>query len=197
MKMKIPAVLVTAAALIAAPVGAASATVQPEPVEVVWLMPESGWEFVPFSDPRALDGRTVGEGAFPQTLVDGEPPCERWVQIDTYTSEDAATYTADSLLHYGEDWDGIRAWRFVYGGTCPDPTPTATTPIGRECVVDGEVIVGWQMDDPCPPVGEVSENPPETVLPETGPTGIAVWLGLAGLLSASGITLLIRSRKRA
>ena len=191
---KMMLMLLAVATLLLAPVGAAYATT-PTTVEVTWLLPEGSIP-VTYEDPRG-DGFNVPESAYPQTLHEGAVPRERWAQIDTYTSEDAAQYTADGLLHYGEDWDGILAWRFVYGGTCPDPTPTATTPIGRECVVDGEVILGWQMNDPCPPVGEVSENPPETVLPETGPTGIAVWLGLAGLLAASGITLLIRSRRRA
>jgi len=121
---KMMLMLLAVTALLLAPVGAAYATT-PTTVEVTWLLPEGSIP-VTYEDPRG-DGFNVPESAYPQTLHEGAVTCERWAQIDTYTSEDAAQYTADGLLHYGEDWDGILAWRFVYGGTCPDPTPTATT----------------------------------------------------------------------
>jgi len=70
---------------------------------------------------------------------------------------------------------------------------------------DGKVILpGDCMPTEEPPIEEPPGEliPPVEVekpthLPETGPADVTVWLGVAGLLAASGITLLIRSHKRA
>jgi LPXTG-motif cell wall-anchored protein len=194
---KMMLMLFAAATLLLAPVGVAHATT-PATVEVTWLLPE-GSVPVPYSDPRG-DGFNVPEGAYPQTIHEGTVPCERWVQIDTYTSEDAATYTADGLLYYGEDWDGVLAWRFVYGGECEE-TPVDVCPNidgVQESVPEGHIL----DDDECLLIPPIEEEPPVEAekpphLAETGPTDVVVWLGVAGLLAASGIILLIRSRKRA
>lgn len=95
-------------------------------LEVTWLVPE-GVAPIPTDHPLS-DGFTLPEEGFPQTWLPAgtEIPCESWVQIDTYTHDDAAIVTADGLLHWQEDWDQVLAWRFEWTGDCVEPTPTPT-----------------------------------------------------------------------
>lgn len=85
--------------------------------EIIWLLPESGWE-LERSDHPLGDGWRVDEAGFPQTLHEGAIPCGRTAQIDVYNDADVAGLTEDGLLHYGEDWDAILSWRFETAPAC-------------------------------------------------------------------------------
>lgn len=115
---KLSTVGILSAALLATGAGAANATPQHQnQVEVYWLVPEG----VP------VVNNAVDQSGFPQQwLKDEIVPCGRVAQVDTYLESDAAQFTADSILYYGEDHGKAIRWRFVYGPECETP-PTVVT----------------------------------------------------------------------
>jgi hypothetical protein len=77
----------------------------PDTVEVFWLMPNAGTpENVTYPQTYSADGATVPGACY---------------QIDTYSTADAALFTADNTLTEGEDYadvngpgTGVLSWRF-------------------------------------------------------------------------------------
>lgn len=65
--------------------------------------------------------------SWPQTYVGAgqvaPTQCGVWYQQDQYkgTRAEIDAILADSTLTYGEDFDVIETWKFVYGGDCPPP----------------------------------------------------------------------------
>jgi len=105
--------------------------ISPPLVEVCWELPNGG---------------TATNVTWPQTLVaDCRPPkCEVTQQIDTYTVDEAAKFTADGVLELGEDYGsdtqtGAISWRFVAGGDCPVVEPPTDEPPVDVCPnIDGD-----------------------------------------------------------
>lgn len=159
--------LAAAGALMLAP--AASAADAPTTVEIYWAMPNGG---------------TAENVTWPQTLlVDGAPlVCEVNYQVDVYTIEDAALFTADGMLDLGEDYGsetqtGAISWRFVSGPECVD-----------EIIVVPPVVV--------PPAEIV---PAVQTKPELASTGVEISsaLALASLLLVGGSAAMIARKRRA
>lgn len=89
--------------------------------EVWWRVPE-GAALLPSDDARG-DGFRVDETGFPQTYMpngESDLQCGEYAQVDIYHASDVPNLLEDGILEYGEDWDVILNWRFVYGGDCEE-----------------------------------------------------------------------------
>lgn len=136
----------------------------PEPVEVFWAMP---------------DGGTAENVTWPQTLADPAAlTCGVWYQVDMYTPEDAARFTADGMLTLGEDYGsetqtGAISWRFVFGGDCVIPP----------------------VEPPVVPPVEPPADVPVVALANTGAPLLPLAL-FGGLITAAGVALKTVRRNR-
>lgn len=150
MKKRMAAIIAAVAlglggALVASP-AFADEIVEPQTVEVYWLLPEG---IVP------VEGQAVGSNAYPQAYLPlgaADLQCGQWAQVDTYTVEEAAKFTADTVLTYKEDWPneyqtGAISWRFETG----DCTVTPGVPTFEDVCSSGEepsYVVTLPAEDP-------------------------------------------------
>ena len=114
--------------------------------------------------------RNAGDVGWPQTLVGlGQltPPCDTWYQVDKYRA-----YSPDfgDTLTYGEDFNYVIEWYFIYGGDCstptPEPTPSVTpTPEPTPTVTPTPEPTPTTTPEPTPPA--TPEAPTPTPVAET------------------------------
>lgn len=104
------------------------------PVDVV-VTDEVWWELP--------DGGTPPDHVtWPQPIADENAlDCGVWYQVDTYDVRDIPALIADGVLTYGEDFDVVISWRFVFGGECvPDYPGDIVTVTDGEPVTDCDAV---------------------------------------------------------
>lgn len=166
-----------------------NASEQPsDTVEVFWSMPDGGTpEHVTYPQSYSPDGAVLPGVCY---------------QIDTYSSADAALFTADNTLFEGEDYaevngpgTGVISWRFecvpAVEVVAPVPTPTpAATP---EPTATPVTVSPAPVDPPTAPrdtASDVQAAAKTAAPPELAATGFEPrhLIGLAALLLLGGLT---------
>jgi len=132
------------------PVCVSPEPVEPELVEVCWLLP---------------DGGTADNVTWPQTYVsDCVPPCETTLQVDTYPVDAVPALIAAGILEQGDDYGIVTQWRFGAGADCPVAAPPVEPPVVVPPVEPPVVVPPVE-----PPVTPPTE-PPVVVPPVEPPT---------------------------
>lgn len=131
-------------------------------IEIYWAMP---------------DGGTADAVTWPQTY-DSTPEtldCGVTYQVDTYTPDEAAIFTADGILTQGEDYGsetqtGAISWRFEYGGDCVEVPPVVDVCTNIDGVQE-TIPEGMELSNElCVPADvPVPSEPPVVVAPPAAP----------------------------
>lgn len=153
------------------------------------------------------DGGTPEHVTYPQTYSpDGAVTPGVCYQIDTYSTADAALFTADNTLTEGEDYadvngpgTGVISWRFecvpAVEAVIP-PTPTGTpAPTATPVESTPATVTVTPRTDAV--VEQVTAKTAAPVLAATGPSEsiFSFVLGIAVVFVVSGTFVIIRDRR--